>query len=63
MTGAFARENLCIVLSGGGAGTRTRVQEGVNLSVYERIPHFGSRAPDSCGRDPSAPVRKVVLVS
>lgn len=33
--GAFGRENLCIQLYGGGAGTRTRVQRRAEPSFYE----------------------------
>ena len=63
ITGAFARENLCLRLFGGGAGTRTRVQKRVRKSVYEHILHFNLGPSVSCRRDTSAPVRKVVLVS
>ncbi len=58
ITGAFAREKLCFRLFGGGGGTRTPVRRMVDKSVYERIPHFESRALDSCGQDSVAPVRE-----
>lgn len=63
ITGVFAREKPCLSYIGGGGGTRTPVRKRVIRSVYERSPHFGSRALGSCRRDPLAPVRKVVLVS
>ena len=61
--GAFSRENPCFRLFGGGGGTRTPVRRMADKSIYERIPHFDSRALDSCGQDSLAPVRKSVLVS
>ena len=55
---AQVRENFCFRLFGGGGGTRTPVRRMVDKSVYERIPHFDSRASDSCGQDSLAPVHK-----